>query len=115
MAGARSQLRKSTGELVVARLKVADRFWSRLVGLQFRRSLPPDAGLLVTPCRAIHTCFVRFTIDAAFLDADGRILAVRRNIKPWRFAFGPSQTRSVLEIPAGAIELEPGDTLRVEQ
>ena len=86
---AQRQLRKTTGELVVARLEVADRFWSRLLGLQFRRSLPPDAGLLVKPCGSIHTCFLRFAIDAVFLDADGRVLAVRRNIKPWRFVFGP--------------------------
>lgn len=114
MAGGSRRIRKTTGELVVARLEVADRFWSRLLGLQFRRSLPLDAGLLVTPCRAIHTCFLRFAIDAIFLDTDDRVLAVRRNVKPWRFVFGPSQAHSVLETPAGAIELQPGETLRVE-
>ena len=95
---------KTTGEL--SRRPTGSRrrriSWSRLLGLQFRRSLPLDAGLLVTPCRAIHTCFLRFAaIDAIFFHTDRTASwAVRRNVKPWRFISGPSQAHSVLETPA---------------
>ena len=69
---------KTTGKTVVAQLRIADGFWSRLAGLQFRRPLPSDAGLLLVPCNSVHTCFVRFPVDVVFLDGSGCVLAVRR-------------------------------------
>ena len=109
---------KTTGKTVVAQLKIADGFWSRLVGLQFRRPLPSDAGLLLVPCNSVHTCFVRFPVDVVFLDDRGCVLAVRHNLRPWRLAFGPRKTHAVLEMtsrrgrsrrPAETLRLEPTD------
>ena len=59
-------LSETTGKTVVARLTIAGGFWSRLAGLQFRRPLPSDAGLLLVPCNSVHTCFVRFAVDVVF-------------------------------------------------
>jgi uncharacterized membrane protein (UPF0127 family) len=105
---------KATGKIVVGQLKIADGFGSRLAGLQFRRPLPADAGLLLVPCNSVHTCFVRFPVDVAFLDNSGCVLAVRRHLRPWRFAFGPRKTHAVLEMPADAIAVQPGEALRLE-
>ena len=105
---------ETTGKTVVAQLRIADGFWSRLVGLQFRRPLPSDAGLLLVPCNSVHTCFVRFPVDVVFLDNRGCVLAVRHNLRPWRLAFGPRKTHAVLEMIAGAAGVEPGQPLRVE-
>ena len=105
---------KTTGKTVVARLRIADGFWSRLVGLQFRRPLPADAGLLLVPCNSVHTCFVRFPVDVVFLDGHGSVLAVRRNLRPWRLAFGPRKSHAVLEMIAGSADLQPGEMLRLE-
>ena len=73
---------RTDGRTVVAQLHIADGFWSRFVGLQFRRPLPSECGLLLVPCHAVHTCFVRFALDLIFLDREGRILAMRRNLRP---------------------------------
>jgi len=105
---------RTSGKTVVARLQVADGFWSRLVGLQFRRALPPHAALLLVPCRSLHTCFVRFPLDVAFLDRHGSVLVIRRNLRPWRVAFAPPDTYAVLEMLAGWTDLQPGETLRLE-
>ncbi len=105
---------KTTGKTVVARLEIADGFWSRLVGLQFRRELPADTGLLLVPCNSVHTCFVRFPVDVVFLDGHGCVLAVRHNLRPWRLALGPRKSHAVLEIPTGSAEIQPGETLRLE-
>ena len=59
---------RKNGRTVLDRLLVADGYWSRFVGLQFRRPLPNDSGLLLVPCPAIHTCFVRFPLDLIWLD-----------------------------------------------
>ena len=105
---------KTTGKTVVAQLRIADGFWSRLAGLQFRRPLPSDAGLLLVPCNSVHTCFVRFPVDVVFLDNRGCVLAVRHNLRPWRLAFGPRKTHAVLEMTTGSAELQPGEILRLE-
>ena len=105
---------ETTSKTVVAQLRIADGFWSRLVGLQFRRDLPSDAGLLLVPCNSVHTCFVRFPVDVVFLDDRGCVLAVRRNLRPWRLAFGPCKTHAVLEMTTGATGVEPGEALRLE-
>ena len=87
MGGTWRLVNETTGKAVVARLTIADGFWSRLAGLQFRRELPSDAGLLLVPCASVHTCFVRFPLDVVFLDDAGRVLSIRRNLRPWRLAW----------------------------
>jgi uncharacterized protein len=105
---------KGAGARVVChRCAVADRPLSRLRGLMGRRALAPGEGLLLKPTPSIHTCFMRFAIDAVFLDAELRVLAVAPELRPWRFA-GRRRTRAVLELPEGEAQrlgLEPGAVL----
>ena len=108
-------LSETTGKTVVARLTIAGGFWSRLAGLQFRRPLPSDAGLLLVPCNSVHTCFVRFAVDVVFLDGNGLVLAIRRSLRPWRLAWGPPKSHAVLEVIAGSADLQPGEKLRLER
>ena len=67
------------------RAEVAKSFFQRLKGLMWRKCLPPGEGMLILKCNAIHTCFMRFAIDATFLDRDDNVVKVVRNIRPWRF------------------------------
>ena len=83
---------------------VAETFLQRLLGLMFRRDLPEGQGLLIARCNAIHTFFMRFPIDAVFLDADGAIVRVVRDIQPWRpFVWGGRRAVQVLETRCGAL------------
>jgi uncharacterized membrane protein (UPF0127 family) len=107
-------INKTTGKTVVARLTIAAGYWSRLIGLQFRRELPPEAGMLLFPCNSVHTCFVRFPLDVVFLDDAGTVLAVRGNLRPWRLAMGPRKCVAVLELRAGSVDFGPADVLRIE-
>jgi len=80
------------------RAEVAKTFWQRLKGLTGRKSLPPGEGMLILKCNAIHTCFMRFPIDATFLDRDDNVVKVVRNIRPWRFCvWGGRRAVKVLE------------------
>ena len=105
---------KTTGKTLAARLTIADKFWSRLVGLQFRRVLPSDAGLLLVPCNSVHTCFVRFPVDVVFLAGNGSVLAIRQNLRPWRLAIGPRKSHAAIELVAGSANVQPGEVLRLE-
>jgi uncharacterized membrane protein (UPF0127 family) len=72
-------------------------------GLLGRSSLPAGTGMLLRPCGSIHMWFMRFAIDAAFLDREMRVLKVARNLKPWQLGFAPRGTACVLETAAGEL------------
>ncbi|HEY5638659.1 MAG TPA: DUF192 domain-containing protein [Dehalococcoidia bacterium] len=98
--------------MIVERAAIASSYWSRFWGLMGRRALAENEGLLIEPCSSIHTMFMRFAIDAIFLDEDRRIVKIA-SVRPYRAALGGG-SRSVLEVPAGTAErngLEVGDAL----
>ena len=69
-----------------------------------RSGVPAADGLLLVPGGSIHTFFMRFPLDAAFLALDGTVLRVTRGLRPWRLARAPRGTRFVLELEAGRAE-----------
>ena len=86
---------------LVSHLEVADTFLKRALGLMGKPALATGHGLLISPCRALHTSFMRFPIDAVFLDHDNRPVKVVRDIKPWRLIWGGWNACSVLEVQSG--------------
>jgi uncharacterized protein len=99
--------------VVCTRCEVADTFLTRLKGLLGRRGFAPGEGLLIRPASSIHMFFMRFAIDAVFLDRELRVLLIRPNLAPWRIA-GARGARSVLELAAGEAArtgLRPGEQL----
>ncbi len=75
----------------------------RLLGLMGLRAMPPGSALLFPGCDSVHTAWMRMAIDVVFLDADGRVLAVRHRLRPWRVARFRGAV-AVLECPAGAAD-----------
>ncbi len=86
--------------------EVARTFFKRARGLIGRKGLPEGEGLLILKCNAIHTFFMRFAIDATFLDKDDQVVKVVRNIRPWHpFVWGGWRAKKVLETAAqGKVE-----------
>ena len=96
-----------TVEIFGVKAVVASRFLHRAKGLIGRKTLPPGEGLLIERCNAIHTFFMRFPIDAIFLDRRGRVVKTVRNIRPWRFlVWGGWRAVKVLETAVGEIREE---------
>jgi len=91
----------------------AETFATRLFGLIPRRSLGQEEGLWLEPCAMIHMCFMRFAIDAVFLDKDLKVLRIMENFRPWRFSPWVRGASGVLELPSGrsAGRLAVGDAL----
>jgi uncharacterized protein len=57
--------------------------------------------------------FMRFAIDAVFLDADNRVLRIAADLRPWRVA-GRRGAKAVVELAAGEcarVGLREGDML----
>ena len=97
-------IRQTNNAPVVEHLLIAETIGARMRGLLGRADLPRDTGLLIRPCRSIHMWFMRFPIDAAFLDADLQVLKIARGLRPWQLAFAPGGTRCVLETAAGVLD-----------
>ena len=82
-----------------------------------RRSLENGRGLLIEPCNGIHMMFMRFPIDAVFMDRTGKVVKVYERLLPW-IGLVPLVLRAhkVAELPAGTIgrhALKEGDLLKV--
>ena len=105
------------GRVICPALSVADTALTRMRGLLGRRSLDDDEGLLLRPAGSIHTAFMRFPIDAVFLDRDMRVLRIAPDLRPWRMA-AQRGAKAVVELPAGAaaaMRLRVGLTLELAE
>jgi uncharacterized membrane protein (UPF0127 family) len=69
-------------------------------GLLGRDGLGQGEGLLLRPASSIHTFFMRFPIDAVFLDRELAVVGIEDSIVPWRAA-SQRGAKAVLELPAG--------------
>lgn len=106
-------LDQERGEIVCERCLLAETPPARLKGLLGRRELSREEGLLLRPAGAIHTWFMRFPIDAVFLDRDLVVIGVVPRLRPWRVA-ARRGARGVLELAAGECErrgIAPGQRL----
>ena len=102
-------------QILASHVELAVDSESRRRGLLGRDKLDEGAALIIAPCSSIHTFFMRFAIDAVFLDRDFRVLAIDRALGPGRIA-GRRGARAVLELPAGAAQrsgVRTGEMLRV--
>jgi uncharacterized membrane protein (UPF0127 family) len=104
-------LRKQDGTLVCERVSLALDPFTRMKGLLGRDALAHDEGILLRPAGSIHMLFMRFAIDAVFLDRDLVVVDVVRGLRPWRFA-ARRGAKQVVELAEGAAaNVQPGDRL----
>ena len=105
---------QATGVQLAGSVEHARSFRARLRGLLGRDGLPEGAALVIDPCNSVHTLFMRFAIDVAFLDAGGGVVALVRGLRPWRATRIHPSARRTVELPAGALErsgVREGDVL----
>lgn len=109
---------RSRSTTLAERAAFADNIFSRFLGLMGRKSLAPGEALFIVGDNAIHSLFMRFRFDAAFLSADGEVLYMMHSMKAWRASKFVRGAKSVLELPAGvllATNTEVGDHLSIEE
>ncbi len=98
---------------VLASAEVASTRADRRRGLLGRDGA--EGALVLTPCRAVHTLGMRFPIDVAFVDGEGRVL---RTLTMSRRRIGLPVRRAayVIEAQAGAFSrwgLAVGDVVEL--
>jgi uncharacterized membrane protein (UPF0127 family) len=103
--------------VILQEASVAATFLQRLRGLLGHKGLPSGRGLLIKPCRAVHTCGMAFPLDIAFVDGEDRICYLREGMPPYRFSPVIREASYVLEAPAGTLrraQTQCGDMIALE-
>jgi uncharacterized protein len=96
---------------VLAAAECADHYSDRSKGLIGQKGY--DGALFLPRTRSVHTAFMQFPIDVAFLDRESRVLATARLV-PWRVGLPRRNCRGILEARAGSFErwgIATGDVL----
>ena len=116
MAQRLTAMNLTRGVTVADSARVADRAWTRLVGLLRERHLALGDGLWITPCNSIHSFAMKFVFDAIFLDSSLKVVHLEQEMKPWRVSSIILSARSVLELPSGTVaqsQTELGDQFQM--
>lgn len=104
-----------TGSLVATDLEFASDSRARNRGLLGRSGIAAGSAMIIAPCNAIHTFFMRFPIDVVFADRRGDVVKLCRDVKPWRICAG-LRGFAAIEMTAGSIdrcELQHGDRVKI--
>jgi uncharacterized membrane protein (UPF0127 family) len=114
--------RVSDDTVICQRLTLGESFGQRFMGLMGRAALPDGEGLYLATS-SIHMFFMRFAIDALFVnapDAEGarRVVGIREHLPPWTGLVLPVRgAKGVIELPAGTLrahEVQVGDMVVFE-
>jgi uncharacterized membrane protein (UPF0127 family) len=104
------------GKIVARRLETAFDSATRNKGLLGRTGIDVDDALIIAPCNAIHTFFMKFTIDVAFVNRQGTVVKACGRVRPWRLAIGFGALAAI-ELREGTLEKAgtvKGDRLLLE-
>ena len=121
---ARPDIPQTGDGLVMARTRqslastvVTARTWSaRAKGLLGLPAMPAGEAMWFPGCRSIHTCGMRFAIDAVFVDRRWRVVALREHLQPWQLVLPVRGAWGVVEVAEGTVArmaLEVGDELKL--
>ena len=106
-------LNRTTKDRVAMHVELAVSRRHRRRGLLGRHRLEHGSALVLLPCVAVHTAFMRFAIDVVFVNRSGCVLHVVERLQPWRVALAPG-AYGVIELAAGSLarqDVRVGDLL----
>lgn len=92
----------TTDRRIATRVDIADTRRARRRGLLGRRYMEIGTALVLVRSWAVHTAFMKFSIDLIFVDRHGRVIHIVEALRPWRAA-ASLRAEAVIELPAGAL------------
>jgi len=101
---------------LATKVRKADNFLTRLIGLLKRTNLGPEEALWLMPSRGIHTIGMKFPIDVIFLNRSHHVVGLMAELMPNRISPIHFNGYSVLELPSGTIKksrTEIGDQFEI--
>ncbi len=104
----------NSGVVLAQKVKQADNFYTRLMGLMFTEKMDGYDGILFQPGNSIHTCFMRYPIDVVFLGENNEVVKVVHSMRPWRFTKMYLRAKKALELMAGTVPTDVKEGTRLE-
>ncbi len=103
---------------IVLEVQIADTDLSRASGLMFQDQLPFDQGMLLVfdspNMRSIWMLNVQFSLDIIWIDGDGKVVHIEKNVPPCKtvvesvtcpsYMGGDNDAQYVLEVTAGFVD-----------
>ena len=96
---------KTRERFVATHARVADGYFSRLVGLlgTTRRWARPGNGLWIVPSHGVHTIGMLYALDLIFLDRHLVVVEVEEHVRPFSISKVSFKADSVLELPVHTV------------
>jgi uncharacterized membrane protein (UPF0127 family) len=102
-------LNKTRNVLLADRLEWAGSSETRRKGLLGRSEFQHGEGIYIVPTQWIHMIGMKFPIDVAFLNGEGKVLTIHHGLKPNHFSKLVFSADGALELPEGVLA-ETGTT-----
>jgi hypothetical protein len=111
---------KTRERFIATHARVADGYFSRLVGLLGTTSRWAHAGkgLWIVPSHGVHTIGMLYALDLVFLDRNYVVVEVEEHVRPFRISKVSFKSNSVLELPVHTVfrtETRVGDQLEISR
>jgi len=101
---------------VAERVRLADTWWSRLRGMLGSPEPGPDEGMLLAPCQSVHMYWMKYPLDVAFLDPEGRVVEAYHGLAPSKRSRWHREANRALELREGTLartRTQVGDRLEM--
>jgi uncharacterized membrane protein (UPF0127 family) len=108
-------INERTNKPVATIVEVAVSRVDRRRGLLGRHGLDASAALMLAPCAAVHTAFMRFPLDVVFVDRAGRVRKIVRDLVPWRMSASLGAWAAIELAAGGPRDLVRGDRLYLSE
>jgi len=96
---------------------IADSFSTRLRGLLGSRDLPCFKGILLKPCKQVHTIGMRYTISVWYVNRELKIIKIIDALPPNTISPYLRESHFIIEFPstwAHITESQEGDKLEMQ-
>jgi len=88
------------GKTLFNKVKGAYSLKDRLIGLLSKKFMPESEALYIPGCRAVHTFFMKFSIDVVMTDKRGKVVFIKEKLRPFRIT-GCLKAENTVEFKQG--------------
>jgi len=96
-------------------ISIGDPF-TNIIDFLRERGLPQGYALWISPCRTIYTTGMKMPVDIIFINSQGIVVTIYKELPPFCFADTNNEAVSAIELPAQTIKnskTQVGDRLRL--
>lgn len=109
-------IKNTMNQTYLGNVLIADSFKTRLVGLLGTKDLSPFQGLLIKPCKQVHTIGMSYNLSIWYVNRNLQIIRIIDKLSPKKISPYVRDSHLILEFPEswGEItESREGDQLEV--